>query len=245
MGSTRTQIEKGYQISARGYGHDGIRKAGWFDSEAPQKKTYLPTFRIQKTPVTQAEYHAFVDATGHKPPYVDQLTWQSYGLVHPYSRVKQYLWHKGMPPKGKGNHPVVLVSYQDAVDYAAWLSRRDGHHYHLPDEAQWEKAMRGKDGRLYPWGNTYDPTRLNNAEQGPFATMAVGAFPQGTSPYGVLDGAGQVFEWTSSHWSKNRMTVKGGSWDDHGGVCRPAAHHGRPAALKHILIGFRLVEDDQ
>jgi len=198
MGSTRDQIDTAYQISARGYGHDGIRKAGWFNGELPQKKKYLPAFRIQKTPVTQIEYQSFVHATGHKPPYVDKQTWQSYGLVHPYSRVTQYLWQKDMPPKGKEDHPVVLVTYQDATDYAAWLSKLDGHHYHLPSEAQWEKAMRGKDGWLYPWGNTYDSARLNNADQGPFATMPVGSFPQGASPYGVFDGAGQVFEWTST-----------------------------------------------
>jgi len=107
---------------------------------------------------------------------------------------------------------------------------------------EWEKAMRGTDGRLYPWGNDYDPARLNNADQGPFATMPVGSFPPGASPYGVLDGAGQVYEWTATQHGENRRIVKGGSWDDHGGICRPAAWHSRPEGLKHILIGFRLIE---
>ncbi len=100
--------------------------------------------------------------------------------------------------------------------------------------------MRGTDGRLYPWGNSYHARFLNNNDQGPFSTMRVGSFPQGASPYGVLDGAGQVFEWTCDV-SRKRATVKGGSWDDHGDVCRPAAGHTRPVNLKHILIGFRLV----
>lgn len=102
--------------------------------------------------------------------------------------------------------------------------------------------MRGTDGRLYPWGDSYDASRLNNADHGPFATMPVGSFPQGASPYGVLDGAGQVYEWTATKQGEKRRVVKGGSWDDHGGICRPAAWHARPQQLKHILIGFRLVE---
>ena len=139
---------------------------------------------------------------------------------------------------------MVLVSYYDAVAYADWLSQRMHRHLHLPTEEQWEKAMRGDDGRLFPWGNDYDPARLNNIDRGPFATTPVGQYPAGASPYGVLDGAGNVFEWTRTPWSKGLITVKGGSWDDHGGVCRPAAHHGRPPHLKHILIGFRLVEEN-
>jgi len=243
MGSTPEQIEQGYRISRQGYGHDGVRKAGWFDNEAPQKKISLPAFRILKTPVTQVEYAGFVRATGHPAPFVDEKTWKSYRLVHPYSRVKQYLWRQGRPPAGKEHHPVVLVSFDDAAAYAKWLSRKTGRHLRLPSEAEWEKAMRGTDGRLYPWGNQYSADKLNNADAGPFATMPVGSFPEGASPYGVLDGAGNVFEWTRTDWSAGKKTVKGGSWDDHGGVCRPAAHHGRIATLKHILIGFRLVEE--
>ncbi|MDQ7010755.1 MAG: SUMF1/EgtB/PvdO family nonheme iron enzyme [Mariprofundaceae bacterium] len=243
MGGTAGQIEQGYRISREGYGHDGVRKAGWFDNEAPQKSIHLPAFRIQKTPVTQAEYAEFVRATDHPAPFVDEKTWKSYQLVHPYSRVKQYLWHQGRPPSGRENHPVVLVSFEDAGVYAGWLSKKTGRTLKLPSEAEWEKAMRGTDGRLYPWGDAYDPKRLNNADQGPFTTTPVGSFPAGASPYGVLDGSGNVFEWTRTDWSAGRKAVKGGSWDDHGGVCRPAAHHGRPATLKHILIGFRLVEE--
>ena len=74
--------------------------------------------------------------------------------------------------------------------------------------------------------------------------MPVGAFPDGASVYGLLDAAGQVFEWTATPAGPGRFLVKGGSWDDKGcGVCRPAARHGRPASIKHILIGFRLVAE--
>ncbi|MDQ6982636.1 MAG: SUMF1/EgtB/PvdO family nonheme iron enzyme [Mariprofundus sp.] len=242
-GSSRTQVEKAYQISAAGYGHDRVRQYGWFDHEAPLQKHDLPEFRIQKVPVTQREYARFVVETGHRAPFVDATTWQSYGLVHPYKRVRSYNWAGKRPPADKKNHPVVLVTASDAEAYAVWLSRKTGRKLRLPYAEEWEKAMRGTDGRLYPWGNDYDASRLNNADQGPFATMPVGSFPQGASPYGVLDGAGQVYEWmATTTQGEQRRVVKGGSWDDHGGVCRPAAWHSRPQQLKHILIGFRLVE---
>jgi len=241
MGSTPAQIDQGYRISAAGYGHDRVRQAGWFDDEAPQKSVTLPEFRMMKTAVSQSDYQAFVRA-GHAAPAVDRATWRSYGLIHPYADVLPYLWHDGKPPSDKRNHPVVLVSYHDAQAYAVWLSGKTGRSLRLPTEAEWEKAMRGTDGRLFPWGNRYDADRLNNADNQRLATMAVDAFPAGASPYGVLGGAGEVFEWTATPRGSGKRTVKGGSWDDHGGTCRVAAHHERPEQQKHILIGFRLVE---
>ena len=86
--------------------------------------------------------------------------------------------------------------------------------------------------------------RLASHDAGPFDTVPVGHFPAGASPFGVLDAAGLVFEWTATPDGTNRYVVKGGSWDDKGcGVCRPAARHSRPAELRHILIGFRLVRN--
>ncbi len=241
-GSSKAQVEEAYRISAAGYGHGGVRKSGWFDHEKPQHKHTLPSFRIQKTPVTQEAYARFVVEAEHRPPFVSVKTWQSYGLVHPYQRARSYNWAGQKPPAGKLEHPVVLVSAHDAEAYAVWLSRKTGRKLRLPSDGEWEKAMRSTDGRLYPWGNQYDATLLNNADHGPFATMPVGSFPHGASPYGVLDGAGQVYEWTATPQGKHRRIVKGGSWDDHGGICRPAAWHARPESLKHIIIGFRLIE---
>jgi formylglycine-generating enzyme required for sulfatase activity len=103
------------------------------------------------------------------------------------------------------------------------------------------------DGRWFLWGNTWEPTLANTHDLGPFDTMPVGSFPTGQSPFDLLDPAGQAFEWTVDTAGQGRVVVKGaGSWDDKGcGVCRPAARHTRPAALKHILIGFRLVREVQ
>ena len=79
-------------------------------------------------------------------------------------------------------------------------------------------------------------------DAGPFDTLPVGTFPQGASPFGMLDAAGQVFEWTATETDAGRAIVKGGSWDERGcGVCRPAARPSRPTEIKHILNGFRLV----
>ena len=149
-----------------------------------------------------------------------------------------------MPLSGREDHPVVLVSHSDAIAYATWLSRETGQLWRLPSEAEWEKAVRGTDGRRFPWGDAFDPARLNSHDEGPFDTVPVGRIRAGASPYGLLDGAGQVFEWTATPAGPGRHIVKGGSWDDKGcGVCRPAARHGRPDNIKHILIGFRLVRE--
>ena len=114
----------------------------------------------------------------------------------------------------------------------------------MPDELEWEKAARGTDGRYFPWGNAFDASLLNSHDAGPFDTVPVGRYPSGASPYGLLDAAGQVFEWTETVGGTRRYIVKGGSWDDKGcGVCRPAARDSRPADIKHILIGFRLVRE--
>jgi formylglycine-generating enzyme required for sulfatase activity len=137
-----------------------------------------------------------------------------------------------------------MVSYADVMAYAQWLSRKTGKTWRLPSEPEWEKAARGTEGAYFPWGNEFDPHLLNSHDAGPFATVPVGTFPDGASPYGMLDAAGQVFEWTSTPAGTARHIVKGGSWDDRGcGVCRPAAHHSRPNTIKHILVGFRLVRE--
>ncbi len=250
-GSDRYEREAAYLLDEAAYGNNRTRTRKWYENEPARQTAELPAFEITRGPITNAHYAAFVTATGHRVPEVDPATWRGYGLIHPYARTRRHAWVGGATPAGRGGHPVVLVSHGDARAYAAWLSDVTGRRWRLPSEAEWEKAARGADGRRFPWGRAWDPERLNSHDRGPFDTTPVGAYPAGASPHGLLDTAGQVFEWTATPMigvagagAGERFIVKGGSWDDAGcGVCRPAARHGRPAALKHILIGFRLVAE--
>lgn len=244
MGSDKSEREIAYRLDEAAYGHSRTRQWGWYERESARSRVSLGRFQITKTPITNAQYAFFRSDTGHPAPEVDKATWEGYGLIHPYSRTRRHAWTEGRVPPGRDMHPVVLVSHDDARAYADWLSRRTGQVWRLPSQAEWEKAARGTDGRIFPWGNRYDPGLLNSHDAGPFDTLPVGRFPKGASPFGVLDMAGQVFEWTATPTGRGRFIVKGGSWDDKGcGVCRPAAGHGRPYDLKHILIGFRLVRE--
>lgn len=242
QGSDRQEREAAYRLDEAAYGYSVTRKNKWYESEPARKPVDLPAFHIMRTLVSNALYARFVNATGHRVPDVDRKTWKGYRLVHPYKRTRQFAWLEGKVPTGREQHPVVMVSRHDAEAFAKWLSAETGKQWSLPSEQQWEKAARGPDGNRFPWGDTFNPALLNSHDKGPFTTMPVGSFADGASPYGLLDPAGQVFEWTSTSTSAQRSIVKGGSWDDSGcGVCRPAARHSRPDGIKHILVGFRLV----
>ncbi|MBT6094946.1 MAG: SUMF1/EgtB/PvdO family nonheme iron enzyme [Rhodospirillaceae bacterium] len=243
MGSDRTEREIAYRLDEAAYGHSRTRQWKWYEDE-PRREIDTGFYEITVTPITNQQYLEFVIATGHATPDVDRTTWKSYKLIHPYPRTRRHAWKDGRPPNGRLDHPVVLVSHDDAKAYARWLSKATGQNWRLPTELEWEKAARGEFGGHFPWGNGFDPTYLNSHDAGPFDTKPVGRHFDGISPFGLLDAAGQVFEWTGTSVSaKNeRYFVKGGSWDDKGcGVCRSAARHSRPAYLKHILVGFRLV----
>ena len=243
-GSDQREREIAYQLDEKAYGHQLTRERKWYDSEPDRQTATTDRFDISVHLVTNAQYAEFISQTSHPTPYVDASTWQSYGLVHPYSRVKKFLWRNGQPPAGRENQPVVLVNYADAKAYADWLSINTGENWRLPDIDEWERAARGDNGRMFPWGEAYSPALLNSHDNGPFDTLPVGSFEADISPHGLYDAAGQVFEWMLSDNTQQRSWVKGGSWDDKGcGVCRPAARHSRPKNLKHILIGFRLVRD--
>ena len=158
--------------------------------ETPSNSVYLPGYWIGRTEVTNDQFAAFVDATGHPAP--------------------EY-WEGGKVPAGKGDHPVVKVSWNDAVAYTAWLSAETGQAFRLPTEAEWEKACRGASGLIYPWGNTFDANKAN-ALGGPGETMSVGRYSLvgGDSPYGVADMAGNVWEWTSSQYKGYPYDVNDG-----------------------------------
>jgi formylglycine-generating enzyme required for sulfatase activity len=149
--------------------------------EQPLHTLYLPDYYMAQTPITNTQYAAFVQATDHRQP------------LH---------WEIGQPPTGKQDHPVVNVSWHDIVAYCNWLSEVTGRLYRLPSEAEWEKAARGTEGQIYPWGNEWDKERCNTSEGGKGGTTPVGVYPDGASPYGLLDMAGNVWEWTLSLWGK-------------------------------------------
>jgi len=221
-----------------------LKGKGWFDREQPQHEVTLIPFEIGRYPVTNAEYAAFVEATGHTVPR------------H---------WREGRFPEELADHPVVHVTWRDALAYVAWLRERTEQPYRLPSEAEWEKAARGEDGRLWPWGNDWDPARANCKPAGPGKTTPVGQYsPAGDSPYGAADVAGNVWEWCSSLWGddpgessfgypfraddgrENLETsglriMRGGSWrSDNPGIVRCAYRYGYPPVNWYVTLGFRV-----
>lgn len=184
-------------------GSDKKRDSDALDEELPQHEVTLPTYYLARYPVTVAQFRAFVEDAKYKPADSDCL--------------------RGLP-----NHPVVWVSWADATAYCEWLTgklqqmarrtaagpkgvdaaflrlcREDRFRVTLPSEAEWEKAARGTDGRIYPWGDRWYPGWCNTNERGPGDTTPVGAYPRGASPYGVLDMAGNVQEWCLTRWVDN------------------------------------------
>jgi formylglycine-generating enzyme required for sulfatase activity len=145
-------------------------------AELPQHRLYLPDFSISKFPTTVQEFRAFALDTDRK----DLLR---------------------LLPITKYDYPVVAVNYFDARDYCHWLTEQTGRLYRLPTEAEWEKAARGTDGRIFPWGNEWERSICNTYELNVGKTLPVGHFsPRADSPYGVSEMAGGVIEWTSSLW---------------------------------------------
>jgi formylglycine-generating enzyme required for sulfatase activity len=159
------------------------------DNEQPQHTIFLPDYALGKTPVTNAQYSAFLKATGHKPP----VHW------------KILFWRWRRPPFGRDEYPAVNVTWHDALAYCRWLAKVTGKPYRLPNEPEWEKGARGIDGRIFPWGDEWDPDRCYMAEQVEKEhPIPVGQYPDGASPYGLLDVVGNVWEWTRSLWGKSR-----------------------------------------
>ena len=252
-GSDRTERDYAYRISAEGRADSAVtvaeadahyRKQGWFDHEPERRTVNLPSFCMSENLITNVEYQIFVKATGRAAPAISEQAYQAQGyLVHDYSEVKPYLWRDTQYPAGKGQYPVVLVSYEDVLAYVDWRSHRDGVSYRLPSALEWEKAVRGTDGRYFPWGNQWRNDATNWAKNGPYGTSAIGSYPASRSLYGIEDMAGNVFEYTSTLADKPKPEVilKGCGWDDYPGFCRAAYEHDRPVNVKHILFGFRLI----
>ena len=171
-----------------------------WDDEAPEYIESVETFHIDLHEVTNANYHLFASATKREPPY------------H---------WSEGNIPAGKEDHPVIYVSWHDANAYCKWSGKR------LPTEQEWEKAARGENGNIYPWGNEWSLDKSNNPYKGSTGTQPVGSYPEGRSPYGLYNMSGNVWEWVDSfylphpgntipraEYGKDKRVLKGGSWFD-------------------------------
>jgi toxoflavin biosynthesis protein ToxD len=250
-GSDRAEQNYAYQISAgvvpTAPNEQELRQSRWFDQEPKREVRSQPTFCISRHLVTNADYQAFVQATGYPPPGISESDYQKQGfLVHPYSTVKPYLWQGNQHPQGKAKHPVVLIAYADAQAFAQWKGKQDGATYRLPTALEWEKAARGTKGQYFPWGNQWRADAVNWAGSGENQTSAIGAYPLSRSPYGVEDMSGNVFEYTSTpaeRQGKPATVMKGCGWDDLPGFCRAAYRHARLLGSRHILFSFRLVRE--
>ena len=162
--------------------------------EAKEKREE-PTFYIDKFPVTNEQYAKFVEETKHPVPQVPQ-DW-----------AKPYNWRLGTYPEGQAKYPAVLVSWYDVVAYCRWAGKA------FPSETHWEKAARGADGRKYPWGDEFEKGKCNSYLEGIEKTTPVDKYPNGVSPYGCYDMAGNIWEWTTTPRVAGYV-LKGGSWFD-------------------------------
>jgi formylglycine-generating enzyme required for sulfatase activity len=210
--------------------------------EGPVHTVMLPTYAIGTFPVIVAEYACFVHA-GHPPPPDGGVT----------------TWPRQLTTL---EYPVVNVSWQSAVAYAAWLSERTGQRWRVATEAEWEKAARWDAAtgmaREYPWGDGFDPIRCNTRESGQGSATPVGTYPNGVSPCGAQDMAGNIREWTSSLHvaypyqagdgrerldAPGERVLRGGSWFNFAEDARAAYRDGRPPEDFTPAIGFRLALD--
>jgi formylglycine-generating enzyme required for sulfatase activity len=232
--------------------------------ERPVRRVFVSEFFIGRFPVTQDEYSRFVADAGYPAPAVRSLPLVTNGGRDAAFRelAAPYAWDNARPPAGRGTHPVVLVSFDDAQAYCRWLSDALGRAVRLPTEAEWEKAARGgADGLRYPWGNEIDPA-CGNFLADPAAKPTRGTRPTGTYPpnaYGLYDVAGNVWEWVSDWYagdyyaagdardprgpaSGNMRIVRGGSWvNDDVSMLRCACRHEVPPDTYAYSIGFRIV----
>lgn len=205
--------------------------AGEFLYGEEKKRIRLERFYIGKYPVTNTQYKRFLDANPEYPvPYADK-DW-----------ARPYNWdsEKRMYPEGKANHPVVLVTWHDAQAYCAWLKETTGREFRLPTEEEWEKAARGTDGREWPWGDEFSGDKANTSESGIGGTTPVGCYPDGASPYGCLDMAGNVWEWTASEYEGVLRVLRGGSWDCSQLLARCACRDGVVPDFWSSDVGFRV-----
>jgi len=200
---------------------------GWIAKEAPRTEVAVAAFAISRTPVTVAQWSVFAAAAG---------------------------WGGGAAVTGPPDHPVDGLGWAAAVAFCSWLAARTGLPVRLPTETEWERAARGGDDREYPWGDHYTPECANLADAGVGTITTVGSFPRGASPFGLLDLAGNVDEWTDTRyapysgapgdvpsvedWAADPHITRGGSFHHGRDLARCARRHGVYPPLRGA--GFRV-----
>ncbi len=193
-----------------------------------QHNLTLPEYQIGKYLLTNAEYAVFIEIGG----YQERCWWTEPGwqVKEKENWTEPSSWRDSR--SNRPNQPVSGVSWYEAVAYCRWRSAETGQQVRLSTEAEWEKAARGTDGRIYPWGNEFDAAQLNMklGHQQVNNKTPVGIYPNGRSPYGLYDCAGNVDEWCATKWHKypyrikeewnnsfleeaNGRVLRGGSWE--------------------------------
>jgi iron(II)-dependent oxidoreductase len=201
----------------------------WYQDETPAQKVYLKSYFIDKREVSLSEYLYFVKSSGTSLP--------------------RYIENERFNGKNK---PVMGIGWQEAVNYCKWAGKR------LPTEEEWEKAARGKDARTYPWGNEANNTLANvrGMQDNYRYTAPVGDFPEGSSSYGALDMAGNVWEWTSDWYKPYKgnkhdndlygekfKVIRGGSWSSNMDLSRAAVRGKAAPDQRQNFIGFRCAKN--
>jgi len=224
--------------------------------ELPRHRVMLDAFYIDRFEVTNALFEKFVQATRRLTSAEverESAVWQM--LPDGRSQRSQIKGANWRAPNGPGSaaqpsHPVVHVTWFEAAAYCEWAGKR------LPTEAEWEKAARGADGYRFPWGNDWDPTRSNSYRGATSGATPVGSYPQGASPYGVQDMAGNVWEWVADWYdesyygvspaqnppgpAKGKIRVaRGGSWNEGPLFMVTTLRFAAQPAFRSNIRGFR------
>jgi formylglycine-generating enzyme required for sulfatase activity len=237
-----------------------IPKGKFLYGEDKEEKDIGYDYYIDVFPVTNKQYKEFTDATKRDVPY------RKDGWAKPYNWDRKSRTYS----EGMSAHPVVLVSYNDAMGFCKWRSAKEGGNFRLPTEEEWEKAARGIDGREYPWGNDFNYEMLNCADyhvgkelkdydewveafengfyknnKNKTLTAECGKFTGGVSPYGCMDMAGNVWEWTNSIHDnqKTEKVMRGGSWVNICDDCRCTDRNGFIQNDTISILGFRCVRN--
>lgn len=223
-----------------------LEKGGYLSQPAVFE---VAPFAIAKYPVTNAQYAGFVEAGG----YTNRAWWLDDG----WKRREREVWAEPRYWRDRDwnapDHPVVGVSWYEALAFCRWL----GEAITLPTEQQWQRAAQGDDGREYPWGNEAPNKALCNWNRDIDETTPVTQYPDGASPYGVMDMCGNVWEWCRTGWDSGTATpdgdegriLRGGSWSSDSLLSLQAANRSggdpntrlAPGYRNHVTVGFRCV----